>query len=345
MKINYKDYVIEIDNNKSTSKKELYKTIHDAILEIDNIIKRDNNSIKNNNLKFGEVIPWLKYQIKKANAPKMSVKSYFDTRSFEDNIETWIIKNHRLIIGYWDDTYGKIIEVAEIIINRDDTLQDMLDSIKDGSIDITKINNNSIKDSTSEYYKGYFINLHTSLHDEDSDCKYEIVKDGIIVDGANSIEEAKEKIDILVEKKSNYTKDASIIIDFDRYKPWSGAVATYDKIVNANKLDDLEAMIDELYPDGINETALNDWLWFDGDELLKELNIIDEDEMADGDLEEEIGMNRDLDGLSKEEQIKKVSKDYDVSEEQAKRVIEKMDKQGQRMKEAMFGKDEDDIWQ
>ena len=43
MKINYKDYVIEIDNNKSTSKKELYKTIHDAILEIDNIIKKDNN--------------------------------------------------------------------------------------------------------------------------------------------------------------------------------------------------------------------------------------------------------------------------------------------------------------
>ena len=103
-------------------------------------------------------------------------------------------------------------------------------------------------------------------------------------------------------------------------------------------------MIDELYPDGINETALNDWLWFDGDELLKELNIIDE--MADGDLEEEIGMDRDLDDLSKEEQIEKVSKDYDVSKEQAKRVIEKMDKQGQRMKKAMFGKDEDDdIWQ
>ena len=140
----------------------------------------------------------------------------------------------------------------------------------------------------------------------------------------------KEKIDTLIEKKSNYTKDASIIIDFDRYKPWSGAVATYDKIVNANKLDDLEAMIDELYPDGINETALNDWLWFDGDELLKELNIIDE--MNDGDLEEEIGMDRDLDDLSKEEQIEKVSKDYDVSKEQAKRVIEKMDKNGVTIK-------------
>ena len=188
------------------------------------------------------------------------------------------------------------------------------------------------------------INPCTKLHDETCDCKYEITKDGVIIAGVDSIEAAKEKIDNLIEKNTVYTKDASVIIDFSDFKPWSGAVDTYDKIANANKLDDFEAMIDELYPDGIGETELNDWLWFDGDELLKELNIIDE--MADGDLEEEIGMDRNLDGLSKEQQIKKVAKDYDVSEEQAKRVIEKMDRQGQIMKETMFGKDEDDdIWQ
>lgn len=67
------------------------------------------------------------------------------------------------------------------------------------------------------------------------------------------------------------------------------------------------------------------------------------DEMADGDLEEEIGMDRDLDGLSKEEKIKKVVEDYDVSKEQAKRVIEKMDAQGEKIKKAMgFGNENEE---
>lgn len=138
---------------------------------------------------------------------------------------------------------------------------------------ISKTNKNSIKDSTSEYYKGYMIRPYVKLHDEDCDCKYEITKDGVIIDGANSIEEAKEKIDKLVADKTTYTKDASVIIEFRDFKPCSGAVDTYEKIEEAGKLDDFEMMIDELYPDGIDETELNDWLWFDGDQLLKDLGI------------------------------------------------------------------------
>lgn len=283
MKINYKDYIIEVNNTKNISKKELSCMINDSIKAIDKIIKKDNSVKDKSTLNFDEIIPWLKRQIKKANAPKMSVISYFDSHSFANNIETRLVKNNQLIIGYWDDTHSKIIKVAKIIINRNDTLQDLLDSINDGSINITEINQDSIKDSTSEYYKGYMINPCTKLHDETCDCKYEIAKDGVIIAGVDSIEAAKEKIDNLIEKNTVYTKDASVIIDFSDFKPWSGAVATYDKIVAADKLDDFEAMIDELYPDGIGETELNDWLWFDGDDLLEELGITDEDEDEDED--------------------------------------------------------------
>ena len=51
----------------------------------------------------------------------------------------------------------------------------------------------SIEDSVS--YKGYKIDEHTYLHNEEKGFKYEITKNGIIVGGADSLDEAKRKID------------------------------------------------------------------------------------------------------------------------------------------------------
>ena len=65
------------------------------------------------------------------------------------------------------------------------------------------------------------------------------------------------------------------------FTPWSGAVDTYNTIWNEGKLDELEMLIDELYPDGIDETQLNDILWFDDEWLYEMLGIetdTDEDE-------------------------------------------------------------------
>ena len=76
-------------------------------------------------------------------------------------------------------------------------------------------------------------------------------------------------------------------IDIRNFEPWSGAVQTYDRIWNENKLDELEALIDELYPDGIDETQLNDILWFEEDWLYETLGIEDEEDEEDEDEEEE----------------------------------------------------------
>ena len=67
-------------------------------------------------------------------------------------------------------------------------------------------------------------------------------------------------------------------LDLTNFEPWSGAVDTYNAIYNANKLDELENLLDELYPDGIEETQLNDLLWFESDWLYECLGIEDEDE-------------------------------------------------------------------
>ena len=82
-------------------------------------------------------------------------------------------------------------------------------------------------------------------------------------------------------------EELKIITDFSSYKPWSGAVDTYELIKDANKLDDLEAYLEDCYPDGITETQLNDILWFDGDQVLRDLGLGD-DEEVDESLKEHI---------------------------------------------------------
>ena len=67
-------------------------------------------------------------------------------------------------------------------------------------------------------------------------------------------------------------------LDLTNFEPWSGAVDTYDTIYNADKLNDLEFLLEELYPDGIEETQLNDLLWFESEWLLESLGISEEEE-------------------------------------------------------------------
>ena len=75
-------------------------------------------------------------------------------------------------------------------------------------------------------------------------------------------------------------------ISFSQFEPWSGAVDTYNRIVEADKEDELESLIDELYTDGLSDTELNDLLWFESDWLLESLGITEEDEDEDDTTEE-----------------------------------------------------------
>ena len=66
--------------------------------------------------------------------------------------------------------------------------------------------------------------------------------------------------------------------DLNDYRPWNGAVDTYKTIEEHDKLEELEQLIDELYPDGISFTGLNDLLWFDNEFVFEQLGIQDEEE-------------------------------------------------------------------
>ncbi len=59
---------------------------------------------------------------------------------------------------------------------------------------------------------------------------------------------------------------------------WSGAVDTANKIDELDKWDELEAIFEEIYPDGIDETELNDLFWFEPETVFEWLGIEEEEE-------------------------------------------------------------------
>lgn len=75
------------------------------------------------------------------------------------------------------------------------------------------------------------------------------------------------------DKKLN--ESFKIISSLSEYEPWSGAVDTWNKIVDADKVDEFEDLMEMEYPDGLTVTSLNDALWFDGDQILSDLGISD----------------------------------------------------------------------
>ena len=74
------------------------------------------------------------------------------------------------------------------------------------------------------------------------------------------------------------------IVNFDA---WSGAIDTQKKIVAENKVDDFDSYIEELYPEGLTDTELNDILWFDSENVFEYLGISEDEEDPEEETDEE----------------------------------------------------------
>jgi len=58
---------------------------------------------------------------------------------------------------------------------------------------------------------------------------------------------------------------------------WSGAKENANELTSA-QLDEVETILEDLYPEGMDETQINDLFWFDFDTVKEWLGITDEDE-------------------------------------------------------------------
>lgn len=63
-------------------------------------------------------------------------------------------------------------------------------------------------------------------------------------------------------------------ISFSDFKPWSGAVENFNRIISEGKADEAEAVLQDFEPaEGWTETDINDFLWFNADELFEALGM------------------------------------------------------------------------
>lgn len=62
------------------------------------------------------------------------------------------------------------------------------------------------------------------------------------------------------------------------FTPWSGAVPTYNRVKEADKLDLLESLLEEILTEMPTESELNDLFWFDSEWIYEILGMKSEEE-------------------------------------------------------------------
>lgn len=81
-----------------------------------------------------------------------------------------------------------------------------------------------------------------------------------------------------------------IIENFDitDFEAWSGGKDTLERIIEEDKEKEFESLVEEQWPDGVADTELNDYLWFEDETIFQYLGISDEEaEEEDDDDDEE----------------------------------------------------------
>ena len=64
-------------------------------------------------------------------------------------------------------------------------------------------------------------------------------------------------------------------MNLEDFNAWSGAKVTKSTIIENNKEGEFNGLIEELYPEGLSETQLNDILWFEDEWIFETLGIIE----------------------------------------------------------------------
>lgn len=117
-------------------------------------------------------------------------------------------------------------------------------------------------------------------------------------------------------------------LDLNRFEAWSGAKETLKRIQREGKCAELENVLEELYPDGMTETELNDLLWFEPETVYEWLGIRSETQIekeieeAEAELEDKISdLEFDLDDDLTEEERKDIIETYQPEIDEIKERI------------------------
>lgn len=120
------------------------------------------------------------------------------------------------------------------------------------------------------------------------------------------------------------------------FKAWSGAVNTLNRIIEEGKDEELESLLEEMYPEGLTETELNDLLWFENDQIFEWLDIKTQDDI-NAEIEDLKDKIRELEEEYEEEAEDLQGEDKQELWEQYKGQIEDLEKQIEELEEELEG--------
>ena len=66
----------------------------------------------------------------------------------------------------------------------------------------------------------------------------------------------------------------------ENFEFWSGACNLSEKLTS-KEFDIIEETLEEFYPDGMEETQVNDFFWFEGDTIAQALGYEDEEDLLE----------------------------------------------------------------
>ena len=120
-------------------------------------------------------------------------------------------------------------------------------------------------------------------------------------------------------------------LDLNSFEAWSGAKDTLDKIIDEGKCEELEGILEDMYPDGMTETELNDLLWFESESIYEWLGIrskeqirkeIREAEQELNEMEDDMANDLDDETLTQEEREEIIESYQDDINEIKERIAE-----------------------
>ena len=84
-------------------------------------------------------------------------------------------------------------------------------------------------------------------------------------------------------------KEVNGFDEFDGYEPWSGAVDTVNTLREHNKLEEAWQYIESVfeYKECVDETELNDFLWFEPEYIYEAVGLTEDGEDPDNEEDEE----------------------------------------------------------
>lgn len=102
-------------------------------------------------------------------------------------------------------------------------------------------------------------------------------------------------------------------IDLEFYETHPYGQAILDRIINEGKVNEFEAILTDLYPEGIRESELDDMLRFEEDDICKWLDMRTEEQVKE-DIEDKEDEIAKLEEAIEEDEMSILEGDYDEDE-------------------------------